>query len=110
MFGRWNWQEKATTTPYQGLAVPSDPKTFADVRAVVPDVLDPASPLAQRTAKVFVATGQPYGMVIRPELKAQARAIQLCFMLAFVSDLPGFVVMPTVAYLLDQWCVEDKDG
>jgi len=97
--------------PWTGFPLPpTDIKTFHDVRALVPDVLPPASPRAQREAMCILRNGSLSEMNIHPSIAANLAAVTRAFIICYRSDLPGFVVAPVLAFLLDQWCVENEYG
>ena len=87
------------------------PKDFDEIAALVPDVVNPASALAKKTALSFIQWGDTRPMSVHKSLGPdQLKIIRQIF--AYIrnecDELPGFVVLPVIAHLLDAWCVEDK--
>ncbi len=96
---------------WTGFPLPEQqPKNFRDVEALVPDVLPPASKIAQREAWHVMRYGSLNDMNIHPTLTAKLAVVAAVLVTCYRSDLPGFVRLPVLAFLLDQWCVESNHG
>lgn len=102
------WGQAPTPVLWQGVPLPDKWESYDQVRTLIPSPLNPASPLAQRAAAIFIRTGVPALMGIKPVFYPNTFCIMQAFHFARTSDLPGFVVIPEVAFLLDEWCEEDK--
>jgi len=108
-----SWYEKfmkgKPVAEWTGFPLPAQPlKDFREVEALVPDVLPPASKLAQREAWHVLRHGSLDEMGIHPDLTAKLAVVGAVFGLCYRNDLPGFVRHPVLAFLIDQWCVESN--
>lgn len=101
------WGQAPTQVHWQGYPFPEKWRRLEDLRQLLPDVIPPPSLIAARAAMHFMRTGVPAYMVVRPEYVPAIFPIMQGFAMYRRADLEEFVRMPELAYLFDEWCVED---